>query len=59
MHGSFNRGKVATQSQSKFDCLVENEEHKQTINIEHYEMNSASILEERFCGHLKRIARAC
>ena len=31
----FNRGNVATQSQSKFDCLVKNEEHEQTINIEH------------------------
>ena len=53
-----NRGKVATQSQSKFDCLVKNEEHKQTINTKYYEMNCASILEERFCGHLKRTARA-
>ena len=30
-----NRGKVATQSQSKFDCLVKKEEHEHTINIEH------------------------
>ena len=30
-----NRGKVATQSQSKFDCLVKKEEHEQTINTEH------------------------
>ena len=30
-----NRGKVATQSQSKFDCLVKKEEHDQTINTEH------------------------
>ena len=28
MHGSFNKFKVATQSQSKFDCLVEKEEHE-------------------------------
>ena len=30
-----NIGKVATQSQSKFDCLVEKEEHEHTINTEH------------------------
>ena len=30
-----NRGKVGTQSQSKFDCLVKKEEHEQTINMEH------------------------
>ena len=36
MHGSFNRGKVATQSQSKFDCLVEKEQHEHTINTKHY-----------------------
>ena len=30
-----NRGKVATQSQSKFDYLVKKEEHEQTINTEH------------------------
>jgi len=30
-----NRGKVATQSQSKFDCVVKKEEHEQTINTEH------------------------
>ena len=29
-----NRGKVATQSKSKFDCLMKKEEHEQTINIE-------------------------
>ena len=27
-----NRGKVAAQSQSKFDYLVKKEEHEQTIN---------------------------
>ena len=53
-----HRGKIATQSQSKFDCLVENQEHKQTINTEHYEMNYVSILEERFYGHMKRTTRA-
>ena len=31
-----HRRKIATQSQSKFDCLVEKEEHEQTINTEHY-----------------------
>ena len=31
-----NKGKVATQSQSKFDCLVKKEEHEQTTNIENY-----------------------
>ena len=30
-----NRGKVATQSLSKFDCLVKKEEHEQAINTEH------------------------
>ena len=30
-----DRGKVATQSQSKFDCLVKKEEHEKTINTEH------------------------
>ena len=30
-----NRGKVATQSQSKFDCMVKKEEHEYTINTEH------------------------
>ena len=30
-----NRGKVATQSQSKFDCLEKKEEHEQTINTKH------------------------
>ena len=30
-----NRGKVATQSQSKFDCMVKKEEHEQTNNTEH------------------------
>ena len=29
-----NRGKIATQSQEKFDCLVKKEEHEQTINTE-------------------------
>ena len=51
-----NRGKVATQSQSKFDCLVKMEEHGQTINTEHCKMNYVSTLEERFGGHLKRTA---
>ena len=31
-----NIGKVATQSQSKFNFMVEKEEHEQTINTEHY-----------------------
>ena len=35
-----------------------NEEHEQTINIEHYEMNSVLTLEEMVCGPLKRTARA-
>ena len=30
-----NKGKVATQSQSKFDCRVKREEHEQTINTKH------------------------
>ena len=30
-----NIGKITTQSQSKFDCLVKKEEHEQTINTEH------------------------
>ena len=30
-----NRGKLATQPQSKFDCLVKKEEREQTINTEH------------------------
>ena len=29
------RGKVATQSQLKFDCLVKKKEHEKTINTEH------------------------
>ena len=48
-----NRGKVATQSQSKFDCLVENEEHEQTINTEHCKINYVLTLEEKFSGYLK------
>ena len=48
-----NRGKVATQSQSKFDCLVEKEEHEHTINMEHCKMNSILNLEENFSGYLK------
>ena len=36
---------------------MENEEHEQTINTKHYEMNFVLILEEMVCGHLKRIAR--
>ena len=30
-----NKGKVATQSQSKFGCLVEKEEHEHSINTKH------------------------
>ena len=48
-----NRGKVATQSQSKFDCLVEKEENEQTVNIKHCKMNSILNLEEKFSGYLK------
>ena len=58
MHGSFNIGKVATQSQSKFDCLVEKEEHEHTINTEHCKMNSVLTLEEKFSGYLKTIEGA-
>ena len=53
-----NRGKVVTQSQSKFDCLVEKEEHEQTINTEHCKMNSVLNLEEKFSGYLKTTDKA-
>ena len=35
-----------------------NEEYEQTINTDHYEMNSVLTLEEMVCGHLKRTTRA-
>ena len=34
------------------------EEHEQTINTEHYEMNSILTLEEKVCGPLERTTRA-
>ena len=43
-----NRGKVITQSQSKFDYLVEKEEHEQTINTEH--------CKNEFCINFRRKA---
>ena len=51
-----NKGKVATQSQSNFDCLVKKEEHEQTINTEHCKNEFYITLEETFGGHLKRRA---
>ena len=53
-----NRGKVATQSQSKFYYLVKKEEHEQTINTEHCKMNFVLTLEEKFSGYLKTIDRS-
>ena len=42
-----NRGKVATQSQSKFDCLVKKEEHEQTINTKHCKINFVSTFRRK------------
>ena len=56
--GVLNRGKVATQSESKFDCMVKKEEHEQAINTEHCKNEFCINFRKKFGGHLKRIARA-
>ena len=43
-----NSGKVDTQSQSKFDCLVKKEENEQTINTKH--------CKNEFCINFRRKA---
>ena len=52
-----NRGKIATQSQSKFNCLVTKRTCK-PLKHSIVKMNSISNLEERFGGHLKITTRA-
>ena len=53
-----NRGKVATQSQSKFDCMVKRKNMNKPITQSIVKMNYVSTLEERFGGDLKTIVRA-
>ena len=48
-----HRGKIDIQSQSNYKLSGGKEEHEQTINTEHWKMNSILTLEESFSGHLK------
>ena len=53
-----NIGKVATQSQSKFDFLVKKEEHEQTINTEHCKNEFCIKFRRKFSWYLKTIEKA-